>query len=186
MLCIFCELYSIWQKGYYRDFTRSWTWRWSWQGQMTPLEQCTCGPARLWTLWVQRKTLEGRHSESVTSVTGGPCRPVHRQVQTQCFNATLPGRCTCLAPQTRVAPSLIPVWQYSNSLSRWALWFWGPWSVERSSGSPIFIFLTSSTWEKRRRQTRCGLRNLSQVHMPWILGSIITTWRVLDHSLGEK
>lgn len=69
--------------------------------------------------------------------------------QTQCFNAALPGRCTCLLPQTRVAPSLMPVWQYSTSLSRWALWFWGPWSVERSSGSPIFIFLTSSTWEKR-------------------------------------
>ena len=62
---------------------------------------------------------------------------------------TSPGRCTCLPPQTRVAPSLMPVWQYSTSLSRWALWFWGPWSVERSRGSPIFIFFISSTWEKR-------------------------------------
>lgn len=59
----------------------------------------------------------------------------------------LPGLSTCLPPYTNVAPSFIPTSQYSNSLSRWALWFCGPWSVERSSGSPIFIFLISSTLE---------------------------------------
>lgn len=68
-----------------------------------------------------------------------------------CPLLTVPGRCICLPPHTRVAPSLTPVWQYSTSLSRWALWFCGPWSVERSSGSPVFIFLTSSTWKKRQQ-----------------------------------
>lgn len=57
----------------------------------------------------------------------------------------LPGLSTCFPPYTRVAPSFTPMSQYSSSLSRWALWFWGPWSVERSRGSPIFIFLISST-----------------------------------------
>ena len=31
------------------------------------------------------------------------------------------------------------VWTYS--------WFCGPWDTDRSSGSPIFILLTSSTWD---------------------------------------
>lgn len=61
----------------------------------------------------------------------------------------LPGLSTCLPPYTSVAPSFTPTSQYSSSLSRWALWFCGPWSVERSSGSPIFIFLISSTLQGR-------------------------------------
>ncbi len=60
-----------------------------------------------------------------------------------------PGLSTCLPPYTSVAPSFTPSSQYSTSLSRWALWFWGPWSVERSKGSPIFIFLISSTWAQK-------------------------------------
>ncbi len=60
-----------------------------------------------------------------------------------------PGLSTCLPPYTSVAPSFTPSSQYSTSLSRWALWFWGPWSVERSKGSPIFIFLISSTWAEK-------------------------------------
>lgn len=89
----------------------------------------------------------------------------------------LPGRCTCLPPQTSVAPSLTPFWQYSTSLSRWALWFWGPWSVERSNGSPIFIFLTSSTWKTRHpnktttkgKAAPCRSQNPSKVNMQRIL-----------------
>lgn len=57
-----------------------------------------------------------------------------------------PGRFTCFPPHTNLAPSLTPFSQYSTSLSRWALWFCGPWSVERSSGSPIFIFFISLTY----------------------------------------
>lgn len=101
----------------------------------------------------------------------------------------LPGLSICLPPHTNVAPSFTPVSQYSTSLSRWALWFCGPWSVDRSRGSPIFIFLISSTLEgegrlKKRKLHRfsclcalaanrvcsCG----SKHHIP--LKSFLTSW----------
>uniref|UniRef100_A0A0E9TG01 Uncharacterized protein n=1 Tax=Anguilla anguilla TaxID=7936 RepID=A0A0E9TG01_ANGAN len=47
----------------------------------------------------------------------------------------------CLPPHTSRAPSFTPVWQYSTSLSRCALWFCGPWSVDRSSGSSYLHLL---------------------------------------------
>lgn len=75
-----------------------------------------------------------------------PLRPGvgHKHGQTRA-ELLSPGLCTCLPPYTSVAPSFAPVSQYCSSFSRWALWFWGPWSVDLSSGSPIFIFLISST-----------------------------------------
>lgn len=94
-----------------------------------------------------------------------PCR--HNKARQRCSmeevaagEAAVPARCTCFPPHTNVAPSVTPVWQYSTSLSRWALWFWGPWSVERSSGSPVFIFFTSSTW--RRKKISKGLKRPSK------------------------
>ena len=73
----------------------------------------------------------------------------------------LPGLCTCLPPYTSVAPSCTPVSQYCSSFSKCALWFWGPWSVDLYRGSPIFIFLISSTCidsmqptKKQNKQTK--------------------------------
>lgn len=79
----------------------------------------------------------------------------------------LPGLSTCLPPYTSVAPSFTPVSQYSSSLSRWALWFCGPWSVERSRGSPIFIFLISSTWNRSKTDRNKRWKQNASVCQAW-------------------
>lgn len=89
------------------------------------------------------------HTSAGTALNRSHCHPCQLwgggQAPGTSLGMLLPNRCTCLPPYTSVAPSFTPVSQYCSSFSRWALWFWGPWSVDLSSGSPIFIILISST-----------------------------------------
>ena len=58
------------------------------------------------------------------------------------------------------------------STSKTYLWFWGPWSVERSRGSPIFSFLISSTY---RCDTPKQLINSWNFYSWSLLNKIIST-----------